>query len=172
MLGNLSTHTPTALYQTYPPGETLRVLRRLEFDNIPKHASRLNMVEIEIGVQKKLCLSRRIGDRGALRDDAPFLASLAHTVAGGPRRSRWIEAGPVLQGQHHSARARIRWLFIGERARSQNAPGVLNAGQRTEAHPRRPEPVTFRVSGYSPLPPTFARSASQTRMGVANPFWT
>jgi hypothetical protein len=38
------------LYQTFPADEARRVLRRLEFHYVPKHASWLNMVEIEIGV--------------------------------------------------------------------------------------------------------------------------
>jgi hypothetical protein len=36
------------------------VLRRLEFHYVPKHASWLNMVEIEIGVLASQCLDRRI----------------------------------------------------------------------------------------------------------------
>src|SRR5262245_27560733 len=36
------------------------VLRRVEFHFVPKHASRLNMVEIEIGVLRSQCLDRRI----------------------------------------------------------------------------------------------------------------
>ena len=36
------------------------VLRRLEFNDVPKHASWLNMVEIEIGVLAAQCLDRRI----------------------------------------------------------------------------------------------------------------
>ena len=47
---NLSTHTAGALYETFPPEEAHRLLRRLEFHYTPKHASWLNMVEIEIGV--------------------------------------------------------------------------------------------------------------------------
>jgi hypothetical protein len=35
-------------------------LRRLEFHYTPKHASWLNMVEIEIGVLRSQCLDRRI----------------------------------------------------------------------------------------------------------------
>jgi len=48
----LSTHTAAALYATFPPAEARRVLKRLEFHFTPKHASWLNMVEIEIGVLK------------------------------------------------------------------------------------------------------------------------
>ena len=50
VLDNLSTHTPAALYATFPPEEARRLLRVLEFHYTPKHASWLNMVEIEIGV--------------------------------------------------------------------------------------------------------------------------
>ena len=48
VLDNLSTHTPAALYQAFPAAEARRILRRLEFHSTPKHASWLNMVEIEI----------------------------------------------------------------------------------------------------------------------------
>ncbi len=50
VLDNLSTHSPGALYQAFPAEEARRVLRRLEFHYVPKHASWSNMVEIEIGV--------------------------------------------------------------------------------------------------------------------------
>ena len=60
VLDNLSTHTAAALYAGFPPAEARRVLRRLEFHYTPKHASWLNMVEIEIGVLKGQCLDRRI----------------------------------------------------------------------------------------------------------------
>jgi transposase len=63
---NLSTHTPDALYEAFPPEEAHRILRRLEFHYTPKHASWLNMVEIEIGVLRGQCLDRRIGERERL----------------------------------------------------------------------------------------------------------
>ena len=55
-----------ALYQTFPACEARRVLRRLEFHYVPKHASWLNMVEIEIGVLARQCLDRRIESRTKL----------------------------------------------------------------------------------------------------------
>ena len=61
VLDNLSTHFPGSLYQTFPPCEARRVLRRLEFHYVPKHASWLNMVEIEIGVLRRQCLERLAG---------------------------------------------------------------------------------------------------------------
>ncbi len=47
VLDNLSTHSPGALYAAFPASEARRVLQRLEFHYTPKHASWLNMVEIE-----------------------------------------------------------------------------------------------------------------------------
>src|SRR3954462_9045155 len=63
---NLSTHTFGALYETFPPEEAHRSLRRLEFHRTPTPASWLNMVEIEIGVLRGQCLGRRIGEREQL----------------------------------------------------------------------------------------------------------
>ena len=62
VMDNLNTHTPAALYETFEPAEARRILRKLEFHYTPKHASWLNMVEIEIGVLAGQCLDRRIPD--------------------------------------------------------------------------------------------------------------
>jgi transposase len=59
---NLSTHSDGSLYEAFPPAEARRILSRLEFHYTPKHASWLNMVEIEIGVLRGQCLDRRIDD--------------------------------------------------------------------------------------------------------------
>lgn len=48
---DLSTHSAGARYQAFPPAEARRTLRRLEFHYTPKHASWLNMLEIEIGAR-------------------------------------------------------------------------------------------------------------------------
>lgn len=69
VLDNLSTHTPAALYQTFEPAEARRILRSLEFHYTPKHASWLNMVEIEIAVLSGQCLDRRIPDIETLRTE-------------------------------------------------------------------------------------------------------
>ena len=67
VLDNLSTHSAGALYQAFPASEARRVLRRLEFHYVPKHASWLNMVEVEIGVLLGQCLDRRIATQRRLR---------------------------------------------------------------------------------------------------------
>src|SRR5258708_37431444 len=66
VMDNLSTHNPGALYETFPASKAHRILQRLEFHYTPKHASWLNMVEIEIGVLRGQCLDRRIGERETL----------------------------------------------------------------------------------------------------------
>lgn len=94
VLDNLSTHTPAALYQTLPPSEARRILRRMEFHYTPKHASWLNMVEIEIGVLRSQCLDRRIESRDSL---------VAEVAA-------W-------ENQRNDSGARIKWMFSTEQAR-------------------------------------------------------
>lgn len=95
VLDNLSTHREAALYRTFPADEARRILRRIEFHFVPKHASWLNMVEIEIGVMKKQCLDRRIGDRDVLREELAV----------------WERA-------RNDAGAHIDWLFTVEKARA------------------------------------------------------
>jgi hypothetical protein len=94
VLDNLSTHSAAALYDTFAPAEARRVLRRLELHYTPKHASWLNMVEIEIGVLRSQCLDRRIPDSQTLVSE--------------------IDAW---QQQRNASGARIQWMFNAERAR-------------------------------------------------------
>jgi DDE superfamily endonuclease len=64
---NLNTHTPAALYETFPPSEARRILQRVEFHYTPKHGSWLNMAEIEIAILQRNALSRRVEDEETLR---------------------------------------------------------------------------------------------------------
>lgn len=72
---NLSTHRPGALYVAFPPEEARRILQKLEFHYTPKHASWLNMVEIEIGVMNRQCLDRRIPSHEELARELAAWAS-------------------------------------------------------------------------------------------------
>jgi DDE superfamily endonuclease len=67
VLDNLNTHTPAALYATFPPAEACRILRKLDFHYTPKHGSWLNMAEIEFAVVSTQCLDRRLRDQGTVR---------------------------------------------------------------------------------------------------------
>ena len=92
---NLSTHTPGALYEAFPAAEARRILRRREFHYTPKHASWLNMVEIEIGVLKQQCLDRRIETRARLEAE---IATWEHN--------------------RNASGARVNWMFTTEKARA------------------------------------------------------
>jgi hypothetical protein len=70
VLDNLSTHSAGALYRAFAPAEARRILRRLDFHYVPKHASWLNLVEIEIGVLRRQCLDRRIECKQRLVSEA------------------------------------------------------------------------------------------------------
>jgi transposase len=98
VMDNLSTHTASAIYQTFPAAEARRILRRLEFHYTPKHASWLNMVEIEIGVMRRQCLDRRIDSRARLETE----------VRAWERRR--TQSG-----------ARIHWMFSTDQARAKMA---------------------------------------------------
>jgi len=67
VLDNLSTHTPAALYQTFPADEASRLTRRLEFHYTPKHGSWLNMAEIEWSVLARQALKGRLPDLAAVQ---------------------------------------------------------------------------------------------------------
>ncbi len=71
---------------------------RIVFHYTPKHASWLNMVEIEIGVLRCQCLDRRIGERDVLINE--------------------IEAW---QRQRNTSGARIKWKFTTQKARDKLA---------------------------------------------------
>ncbi|MEP7038266.1 MAG: transposase, partial [Acidobacteriota bacterium] len=60
-------HSRGAMYDRFAPSEASRILRKLEFHFTPKHASWLNMAEIELSVLARQCLSRRIADKEILK---------------------------------------------------------------------------------------------------------
>ena len=63
---NLNTHKAASLYETFAPEEARRIMRKLRFHFTPKHASWLNMAEIEIGVFEQSCLKQRLADKATL----------------------------------------------------------------------------------------------------------
>jgi hypothetical protein len=98
VMDNLSTHSPGALYEAFPAPEAHRILHHLEFHYTPKHASWLNMAELEIGVLRGQCLSRRIGERSKLVSEI----------------AAW-------QKQRNNTKARIKWMFTTGNARNKLA---------------------------------------------------
>lgn len=110
VLDNLSTHTMGALYETFPAPEAHRILRRIEFHNTPKHASWLNMVEIEIGVLRGQCLDRRIAEWTTLISEI----------------TAWQE-------QRNAAGARINWKFTTDKARDKMARAYPNTSKESKS---------------------------------------
>ena len=108
VLDNLSTHSCGALYEAFPAPEAHRILQRLEFHYTPKHASWLNMVEIEIGVLRGQCLDRRIGERDRL------VCEIA----------AW-------QQQRNASGARIEWKFNTQKARQKLARAYPDAAKKS-----------------------------------------
>jgi hypothetical protein len=66
VLGNLNTHSPAALYATFPPAEACRIMRKLDLHYTPKHGSWLNMAEIELAVLSTQGLAPRLGDHATV----------------------------------------------------------------------------------------------------------
>lgn len=69
VMDNLSTHSPGALYEAYPPEQAKALWDRFEFVYTPKHGSWLNVAEIELNVMIKQCLNRRIDTIEELREE-------------------------------------------------------------------------------------------------------
>lgn len=69
VLDNLNTHKPAAFYEFLSPNEAREYLHRFEFHFTPKHASWLNMAEIEVSALKTQCLNRRIPDAATLQSE-------------------------------------------------------------------------------------------------------
>jgi len=94
VVDNLNTHTPAALYGTFPPDEARRITRKLEFHYTPKHGSWLNMAECELAVLAGQCLNRRISTIDALREEI----------------AAW-------EGPRNQRQTKIHWQFTNEVAR-------------------------------------------------------
>lgn len=94
VMDNLSTHSRGALYDRFAPEEAARILKKLEFHFTPKHASWLNMAEIELSVLARQCLSRRIADKEILKREV----------------KAWEE-------KRNEAKCKIQWKMTVEQAR-------------------------------------------------------
>jgi DDE superfamily endonuclease len=95
VLDQLNTHTPASLYEAFPAAEARRILRQLEFHHTPKHASWLNMAEIEISVLTGQCLNRRIGQVALLNSEI----------------AAW-------EARRNDQQATVQWHFTTENART------------------------------------------------------
>ncbi len=88
VLDNLNTHFRSCFEEVLGRASARALLRRVEFHYTPKHASWLNMAEIEISIMERQCLARRLIDQATTR--------------------RELQAW---QRQRNAARRRIDWTF-------------------------------------------------------------
>nr|WP_244935432.1 IS630 family transposase [Parashewanella spongiae] len=106
VMDNYTTHTAGSLYKAFKPEEALRILNKLEFHFTPKHASWLNMVEIEIGNMNQQCLDRRIESWEMLHKEL----------------SAW-------EMRRNDAQASINWMFNVDGAREKFTKAYANINQ-------------------------------------------
>jgi hypothetical protein len=69
VLDNLNTHFRSCFEEVLGRKAAALLLRRVEFHYTPKHASWLNMAEIEIGILDRQCLDRRLPDRATITSE-------------------------------------------------------------------------------------------------------
>ena len=60
VMDNLNTHTPASFYEVFPPAQAHALAQRLEIHYTPKHASWLNIAEIELSVLARQGLAHNI----------------------------------------------------------------------------------------------------------------
>lgn len=88
VLDNLNTHFRSCFDDVLGRSAARALLRRVQFHYTPKHASWLNMAEIEISILERQCLGRRLMDRDTARREV----------------HAW-------QRQRNAERRRIDWTF-------------------------------------------------------------
>lgn len=91
---NLNTHTYGAFYEHLPAAQAHALMRKIEFHFTPKHASWLNMAELEFSVLARQCLGQRF-------------ATLRH-----------LQQAVYAWAEHRNrAGIRIKWTFTTQDAR-------------------------------------------------------
>jgi hypothetical protein len=66
IMDNLNTHTYSAILDTFEFNESVELISKIIFYYTPKHASWLNIAEIEINAMDTMCTGRRISNKELL----------------------------------------------------------------------------------------------------------
>lgn len=105
VLDNLNTHFEKSFYETFSQTKAKKLLSKIKFHYTPKHASWLNMAEIEIGIMDRQCTGTRIKNESLLIEDI----------------STWQRA-------RNKQQVRINWKFTKKEARKlfKYQPAKLN----------------------------------------------
>lgn len=67
VLDNLNTHFDGSLIETFGKRKAAKILKKVRFIYTPKHASWLNMAEIEINIMDRQCTGGRIASKANLK---------------------------------------------------------------------------------------------------------
>lgn len=95
VLDNLNTHFEKSLIETFGAEKTKRLIDRITFHYTPKHASWLNMAEIEIGILDRQCTRGRI-----------------------PTEEKLVQRIGAWKDERNMQKATINWRFTMEDART------------------------------------------------------
>lgn len=101
IMDNYTTHTPSALYDTFEPIEAKRIWDRFDFVYTPRHGSWLNMAEIELHVLNGQCLNRHIGTFKEVKDEVDMWVKSRNSK---PRKINW-------QFTNKEARIKLKRLY-------------------------------------------------------------
>lgn len=69
VVDNLNTHFRSSFEAVLGVEAAAAVLARIQFHYTPKHASWLNLAEVEIGIMEQQCTGRRIADPGSIASE-------------------------------------------------------------------------------------------------------
>jgi len=86
VLDNLNTHFKKSFYEAFPKNEADEILNKINFCYTPKHASWLNMAEIEISILEEECIGRRIGSEKILKEEIDAWEKRANEMK---RKIKW-----------------------------------------------------------------------------------
>jgi hypothetical protein len=103
VLDNLNTHFRASFVEVLGELQATALLARVQFHYTPKHASWLNMAEIEIGILERQCIGRRIGTEATLRSEV----------------AAW-------QQRRNQAQEKILWTFTRQKADEKLSPHYVS----------------------------------------------
>ena len=119
---NLNIHHSSSLYAALDEEEAHRLKQKVEFHYTPKHASWLNMVEIENSVLKRKCLDRRMGEQSEVEAEVT-----------------------VWEAERNEAGVGIVWQFTTEKARTKMASLYAKVKAQREAAAKQAAAVEAQV---------------------------
>src|SRR5260370_19682094 len=98
---NLNIHSKASLYEAFPAAEARHLVERFERHYTPKHGSRLDLAESELGVLSSQYLDRRIPDKQTLVEE---IAAWEHDRNANHTKANWHFTTP-------NARIKLKHLY-------------------------------------------------------------